>query len=68
LMYLDFKYNEESSTKLPNIEYKELPPTTEYMDDTNFGELHYVFNTEEYTNNHRFQKLEEILNEKNLVE
>jgi len=62
LTFLDFNY------KSINHESKELIPPTpsipEYRDDTTFGELHYVFDSEEYTNNHRFQKLDEILNEK----
>lgn len=62
IMYLDFDY------KSINHESKELitptPSIPEYKDDTTFGELHYVFDSEEYTNNHRFQKLDEILNEK----
>jgi hypothetical protein len=56
IMYIDFSYDKS----------KELTPspiTPEYVDDETFGELHYGYDPEIYTNNNRNLNLKNILNE-----
>lgn len=57
LMYVDFSYDKSKLTATP------IPPTTEYIDDTTFGELEIIFNEEEWINTDRKMKLDKILNE-----
>lgn len=56
IMYLDFQYNNEDQSVS-----RTSPSDQEYKDNTTFGELHYIFNDELYTNNDRLQKLQMIL-------
>jgi len=58
IWYIDFTY--DKSKKL-----KPSPTTPEYINDETFGELHYGYNEEEYTNNDRHLKLVKILDENN---